>query len=89
MIHRADAGSIENELDPFDPEEKDPMQTKALQSSLWELATHRQHYHAPVATLARIFEEAFTRPGFAMEDFLDHTYATVGIFSHLQTANVI
>ena len=74
MIHRPDAAG---EIDPFDAEEPDPMKTKALQSSLWELASHRQHYHAPVATLARVFEEAFTRPGFAMEDFLDHTYTTV------------
>lgn len=83
MIHRPEMGGIEDELDPFDPEEKDPMQTKALQSSLWELTTHRQHYHASVATLARVFEEAFTRPGFAMEDFLDHTYTTVSSFSSL------
>ena len=53
------------------------MKTGALQSSLWELASHRSHYHGPAATLARLLEEAFTRPGFSMEDFLDHTYATV------------
>lgn len=51
--------------------------TNALESSLWELYSHRQHYHAAVSTLAKIFEEAFTRPSYAMEDFLDHTYGTV------------
>lgn len=51
--------------------------TNALSSSLWELTSHRNHYHAPVATLARIFSEAFTKPGYVMEDFLDHTYGTV------------
>jgi U3 small nucleolar RNA-associated protein 19 len=30
-----------------------------------------------VSTLARIFEEAFTKPNYALEDFLDHTYSTV------------
>ena len=53
--------------------------TNALESSLWELYSHRQHYHAAVSTLAKIFEEAFTRPGYAMEDFLDHTYGTVSL----------
>ena len=56
------------------------MKTGALESSLWELASHRSHYHGPAATLARLLEEAFTRPGFSMEDFLDHTYATVSSF---------
>lgn len=27
--------------------------------------------------MARIFGEAFTKPGYSMEDFLDHTYGTV------------
>ncbi|KAH8106522.1 CBF-domain-containing protein [Phellopilus nigrolimitatus] len=78
MIHRdADVESSAEEDDAFDPSEPNPTQTGALRSSLWELATHRQHYHGAVATLARVFEEAFTRPGYAMEDFLDHTYATL------------
>lgn len=78
MIHRPEGEEQDDHgLDPFDEKEANPMQTHALQSSLWELATHRQHYHAPVATLAKLFEEAFTKPGFSMEDFLDHTYVTV------------
>lgn len=76
MIHRVPDNDSEN-VDPFDMNEPSPTLTHALDSSLWELAALRQHYHAPAATLARIFEEAFTRPGFAMEDFLDHTYSTV------------
>ena len=68
--------------DPFLPLESDLQRTNALASSLWELATHRQHYHAGVSTLAKIFSEAFTKPSYAMEDFLDHTYGTVsGRFS--------
>jgi U3 small nucleolar RNA-associated protein 19 len=27
--------------------------------------------------MARIFAEAFTKPGYSMEDFFDHTYGTV------------
>ncbi|KAI9056634.1 ribosome biogenesis protein Noc4 [Trametes sanguinea] len=63
--------------DGFDAREANPTLTNALESSLWELYSHRQHYHAAVSTLAKIFEEAFTRPSYAMEDFLDHTYGTL------------
>ncbi|KIM36452.1 hypothetical protein M413DRAFT_424821 [Hebeloma cylindrosporum] len=73
MIHRADVVETE-ENDPFLDDEKNPIQTQALNSSLWELLSHRSHYHAPVSTMCKIFSEAFTKPGYAMEDFLDHTY---------------
>jgi len=63
--------------DPFLPDEPNPNLTNALDSSLWELYSHKNHYHAAVSTMARIFEEAFTKPSYPMEDFLDHTYATV------------
>jgi len=74
MINRVD--DVE-EPDPFDSEEKDPMLTNALDSSLWELVSHRNHYHPSVSTLAKIFQEAFRKPNYAMEDFLDHTYGTL------------
>ena len=53
------------------------MLTNALDSSLWELVSHVNHYHHSVSTLAKIFREAFRKPNFALEDFLDHTYGTV------------
>ena len=64
-------------LDPFAADEPNPLLTEAPSSSLWELYSHRSHYHSAVSTLAKIFSEAFTKPGYAMEDFLDHTYDTV------------
>ena len=63
--------------DPFLPFESDPLRTQALDSSLWELLSHSTHYHAPVSTMCKVFSEAFTKPGYSMEDFLDHTYNTV------------
>ena len=54
------------------------MKTRALDSSLWELLSHTLHYHAGVSTLCKVFSEAFTKPGYTLEDFLDHTYHTVG-----------
>ena len=64
-------------IDPFLPFELDPLRTQALDSSLWELLSHATHYHAPVSTMCKVFSEAFTKPGYSMEDFLDHTYNTV------------
>jgi len=76
MIHRAqDDDSAET--DQFIATEPNPNLTGALETSLWELHSHKNHYHSGVSTLARIFEEAFTKPGYSMEDFLDHTYGTL------------
>ncbi|KAK7056424.1 Maturation and nuclear export of 40S ribosomal subunits interacting protein [Paramarasmius palmivorus] len=73
MIHRdADVSN-----DPFNASESNPLLTDAISSSLWEIQTHRSHYHSAVSTLAKIFSEAFTKPKYSMEDFLDHTYATL------------
>ncbi|KAI6150679.1 hypothetical protein BKA82DRAFT_4118529 [Pisolithus tinctorius] len=63
--------------DTYIADEINPNVTNAIDSSLWELLSHRNHYDAAVSTLARIFEEAFTKPGYSMEDFLDHTYGTL------------
>ena len=60
--------------DPFDMSVSDPMETGAIDSSLWELETLSSHYHPNVATLARIVQEQFTKHRYELEDFLDHTY---------------
>lgn len=76
MIHRAGEDD-EPSNDTYIADETNPNVTNAIDSSLWELLSHRNHYDAAVSTLARIFEEAFTKPGYSMEDFLDHTYGTL------------
>ena len=63
--------------DPFNASEPNPTLTNAIDSSLWELYAQKQHYHSAVSTLARIFEEAFTKPNYNLEDFLDHGYHTL------------
>ncbi|KAL0247477.1 hypothetical protein I308_103542 [Cryptococcus tetragattii IND107] len=65
------------DVDPFDPEEKDPLKTKALESSLWEIAALQRHYLSSVSTLAKVFGEPFTKAEYNMEDFLDHSYNTL------------
>jgi len=76
MIHRTQ--DVDGPfIDSFLPDEANPNITNAIDSSLWEIYSHKQHYDSAVSTLARIFEEAFTKPGYSMEDFLDHTYGTL------------
>ncbi|KAG8928099.1 hypothetical protein FRC02_007367 [Tulasnella sp. 418] len=74
MIHQP---RIDQYTDPFDPKEPSPLLTNAIASSLWELQAQTEHYLASVSTLAKIFSEAFTKPSYSMEDFLDHTYSTL------------
>ncbi|KAJ3414062.1 hypothetical protein HDV05_007096 [Chytridiales sp. JEL 0842] len=73
MIHRAEVGS-DPVKDPFDDSETDPMKTKAIESSLWELHTISTHFHSSVSGLARVFSEPLSKPAYNLEDFMDHTY---------------
>lgn len=63
--------------DPFDMNEQDPMETGAIDSSIWEIETLQSHYHPNVATLAKIISEQFTKRSYNLEDFLDHSYNQV------------
>lgn len=64
-------------IDPYDPEEKDPQQTGAIDSSLWELHTLQDHYNPTVSSICRIISEQFTKQQYNLEDFLDHGYVTM------------
>ncbi|KPM40962.1 hypothetical protein AK830_g5600 [Neonectria ditissima] len=63
--------------DPFLQEETDPMETQAIDSCLWELVQLQSHYHPNVATISKIISEQFTKVSYNIEDFLDHSYATL------------
>ncbi|KAK7426179.1 Maturation and nuclear export of 40S ribosomal subunits interacting protein [Neonectria magnoliae] len=63
--------------DPFLSEETDPMETQAIESCLWELVQLQSHYHPNVATISKIISEQFTKVSYNIEDFLDHSYATL------------
>jgi U3 small nucleolar RNA-associated protein 19 len=63
--------------DPFLPNETDPMHTEAIESCLWELVQLQSHYHPNVATISKIISEQFTKQSYNIEDFLDHSYATL------------
>ncbi|KAH7170782.1 CBF/Mak21 family-domain-containing protein [Dactylonectria macrodidyma] len=63
--------------DPFLPDETEPMETGAMESCLWELVQLQSHYHPNVATISKIISEQFTKQSYNIEDFLDHSYATL------------
>ncbi|RWS16833.1 nucleolar complex protein 4-like protein [Dinothrombium tinctorium] len=50
LMNRSDKQSVID--DPFDNEEKDPLKTNALESSLWEMKTLQSHWHPKVAKMA-------------------------------------
>lgn len=84
MIHRETPTAEGKEIlekegmdDPFLPDEEDPMETHAIESSLWEIVMLQSHYHPNVATLAKIISEQFTKHSYNLEDFLDHSYGSV------------
>lgn len=63
--------------DPFDTDVQDPMETRAIDSCIWEIVQLQSHYHPNVATIAKIVSEQFTKQFYNMEDFLDHSYASL------------
>ncbi|KAL2199539.1 CBF/Mak21 family-domain-containing protein [Corynascus similis CBS 632.67] len=84
MMHRVPRSKEERDLlesegleDPFLPEEKDPMETRAIDSCLWEIVQLQSHYHPNVATIAKIISEQFTKQAYSLEDFLDHSYGSL------------
>lgn len=83
MIHRDVEFSHDDGAwgDPFQEEESNPMETDALESSLWEIQMLQSHYHPNVATIAKIISEQFTKQAYNPEDFLDHSYGTVSLLS--------
>lgn len=92
LMHRETHDDIEKArlkdegmLDPFLMEEYDPMKTKAIESSLWEIETLQSHYHPNVATIAKIISQQFTKQAYNLEDFLDHSYGSVSLLSSSTT----
>lgn len=63
--------------DPFVSDEQDPLQCNALQSSLWELHTMKQHYNAEVALKANLFEEKLRHAFLDLDDAMDVTYKSI------------
>lgn len=56
----AGSGSVYAGVDPYDPSERDPTRSRALESSLWEVAVLRRHDCPAVALAAESLDEDLT-----------------------------
>ena len=76
LIHRNSNEEIE---DLFLAAENDPTKTRALRSSLWELAALERHYHPAVCTLAKSIGtvQESKSPLHAMDEFSSYTYKSL------------
>lgn len=68
--------------DPFLPDESDPLHKQGTESSIWEVDGLADHCLASISGLAKVFHQQLTKTGYDPEDFLDHTYRSVGTYSH-------
>lgn len=82
MIHHHHADLTPESQDPFNNNESDPLLTRALDSSLWELQSLTSHYHPNVAAIAKIFSQPFRKPQYQLEHFLSHSYETLYSTEH-------
>ena len=62
LIHRKSASVMELAADPYREDESDPLNSRALHSSLWELETVlRQHMDSAIRNYAKVFKTEFVR----------------------------
>ena len=63
--------------DPFREDEADPSECEALQSSLWELETLRQHYYPKVKSVVELLEKKTSKTEMDMSVFFESSYETL------------
>jgi len=59
------------DTDPYDSNEKAPVKSRALESSLWELLVLKDHYDPSVARLAATFEQPLRKVEYDLDEYLD------------------
>ncbi|CAB9514083.1 Nucleolar complex protein 4 homolog [Seminavis robusta] len=78
LIHRNSTQTSSTTKDPYNADTDDPVQSHALQSSLWELHALEQHYLPAVSTLAAsIGREDFKSPMLQLDEMAQHSYASL------------
>ncbi|XP_029777500.1 nucleolar complex protein 4 homolog, partial [Suricata suricatta] len=71
LVHRPRGPELN--ADPYDPEEEDPAQSRALESSLWELQTLQRHYHPEVSQAASVINQVLSVPEVSIAPLLELT----------------
>lgn len=59
MVHCQEVKDLNS--DPYDENEPDPVKSRAIESSLWELKTSQSHWLQEVASKATIINSAFPK----------------------------
>lgn len=79
LIQRKVADSDGEMEDSFIADQDDPVECRALQSSLWELAVLERHYYPAVSAIAKSIgrEEEAKAPLYVIEDFASHTFTSL------------
>lgn len=62
--------------DTFRPDEPNPQKSRALGSSLWEVAALQSHYHPGVATVAKMFNQRLSG-AVPVDDFTEQDYSSL------------
>ena len=60
--------------DTFNNEETDPSKTNAINTSLWEVEALQKHPNPSVSTLAKRFNQSFSKKAYNMNNFCSSTY---------------
>lgn len=66
-------------------EERDPMKSNAMSSSLWEIQTLQNHILANVATAARFINDPLPSVEWDLSKVLDNTSNDVSTYYHTHT----
>ncbi|KAL0276293.1 UNVERIFIED_CONTAM: hypothetical protein PYX00_003892 [Menopon gallinae] len=72
MIHHPEIGHVAE--DPFLPDERDPMKTKAIESCLWEISLLKDHVQPSVSSIANFIDKSLPEIEFNLKEVLDLTY---------------
>ncbi|XP_048751720.2 nucleolar complex protein 4 homolog B-like [Ostrea edulis] len=60
--------------DPYSQEEPDPVKSRAIESSLWELKTLQSHFHPDVAKKAQRIDQPLSKEEIPLGDLLETSY---------------
>ncbi|XP_036159355.1 nucleolar complex protein 4 homolog [Myotis myotis] len=71
LVHRPRGPELD--ADPYNPDEEDPAQSRALESSLWELQALQRHYHPEVSKAASVINQALSVPEASIAPLLELT----------------
>ena len=82
QVKNAETIEAKEAVDPFLFDEENPLNSRAQESSLWEMEALKDHYYSAVAVFVRDFQKPITekKMPYKLDDFLGATSLTVSEF---------